>query len=49
MKRAGGAWRRLDGIYPGWWVVAACCFLAVFPGAIFSYVFPVFSCPFSTT
>ena len=45
MKRAGGAWRRLGGIYPGWWVVAACCFLAVFPGAIFSYVFPVFFLP----
>ena len=36
---------RLRGIYPGWWVVGACCFLALFPGAIFSYGFPVFYIP----
>ena len=36
---------RLTGVYPGWWVVAACCFLALFPGAIFSYGFPVFYIP----
>ena len=36
---------RLTGIYPGWWVVGACCFLALFPGAIFSYGFPVFYIP----
>lgn len=32
-------------MYPGWWVVGACCFLALFPGAIFSYGFPVFYIP----
>ena len=36
---------RFTGIYPGWWVVGACCFLALFPGAIFSYGFPVFYIP----
>ncbi len=36
---------RFIGIYPGWWVVGACCFLALFPGAIFSYGFPVFYIP----
>ena len=36
---------RIGGLYPGWWVVAACCFLALFPGAIFSYGFPVFYIP----
>ena len=36
---------RVSGIYPGWWVVGACCFLALFPGAIFSYGFPVFYIP----
>ena len=36
---------RLRGVYPGWWVVGACCFLALFPGAIFSYGFPVFYIP----
>ena len=36
---------RIDGIYPGWWVIGACCFLALFPGAIFSYGFPVFYIP----
>ena len=36
---------RFIGIYPGWWVLAACCFLALFPGAIFSYGFPVFYIP----
>ena len=33
------------GIYPGWWVLAACCFLALLPGAIFAYGFPVFYIP----
>ena len=37
--------QRLTGIYPGWWVIGACCFLALFPGAIFSYGFPVFYIP----
>ena len=37
--------RRLTAIYPGWWVVGACCFLGLFPGAIFSYGFPVFYIP----
>ena len=36
---------RLIGVYPGWWVIGACCFLALFPGAIFSYGFPVFYIP----
>ena len=36
---------RFIGIYPGWWVLGACCFLALFPGAIFSYGFPVFYIP----
>lgn len=36
---------RFAGIYPGWWVLGACCFLALFPGAIFSYGFPVFYIP----
>ena len=36
---------RFVGIYPGWWVLGACCFLALFPGAIFSYGFPVFYIP----
>ena len=36
---------RMIGVYPGWWVVGACCFLAFFPGAIFSYGFPVFYIP----
>jgi MFS family permease len=37
------ALRTRDGsIYAGWWVIGACCLLAVFPGAIFSYGFPVF-------
>ena len=36
---------RFIGVYPGWWVVGACCFLALFPGAIFSYGFPVFYIP----
>ena len=36
---------RFIGMYPGWWVVGACCFLALFPGAIFSYGFPVFYIP----
>ena len=40
-----GLRHRFIGIYPGWWVVAACCFLALFPGAIFSYGFPVFYIP----
>ena len=33
------------GVYPGWWVVGACCFLALFPGAVLSYGFPVFYIP----
>lgn len=37
--------RQFIGIYPGWWVLGACCFLALFPGAIFSYGFPVFYIP----
>jgi len=37
--------RRINGLYPGWRVVGACCFLALFPGAIFSYGFPVFYIP----
>ena len=36
---------RFGNIYPGWWVLAACCFIAVVPGAIFSYGFPVFFIP----
>lgn len=36
---------RLGNTYPGWWVLAACCFIAVVPGAIFSYGFPVFFIP----
>ena len=36
---------RFADIYPGWWVLGACCFLALFPGAIFSYGFPVFYIP----
>ncbi len=37
------ALRTRDGsIYAGWWVLGACCALAVLPGAIFSYGFPVF-------
>ena len=36
---------RIRGIYPGWWVIGACCFLALLPGAIFSYGFPVFYIP----
>ena len=34
--------QRARSIYPGWWVMGACCVLAVLPGAIFSYGFPVF-------
>ena len=45
MASPGGLRERIDGIYPGWWVVGACCFLALFPGAIFSYGFPVFYIP----
>ena len=36
---------RLGNIYPGWWVLAACCFLAFVPGAILSYGFTVFFIP----
>ena len=36
---------RFIGMYPGWWVIGACCFLGLFPGAIFSYGFPVFYIP----
>ena len=45
MASIAGLRQRLTGIYPGWWVVGACCFLALFPGAIFSYGFPVFYIP----
>ena len=45
MAALAGLRQRIDGIYPGWWVVGACCFLALFPGAIFSYGFPVFYIP----
>ena len=37
--------QRFTGVYPGWWVVGACCILGLFPGAIFSYGFPVFYIP----
>ncbi len=40
-----GLRHRMRGVYPGWWVIGACCFLALFPGAIFSYGFPVFYIP----
>lgn len=39
---------RLRSIYPGWWVMSACCFLALFAGSIFSYGFPVFFLPIKT-
>ena len=45
MASLAGLRQRIDGVYPGWWVVGACCFLALFPGAIFSYGFPVFYIP----
>ncbi len=45
MAAFAGLRQRIDGIYPGWWVLGACCFLALFPGAIFSYGFPVFYIP----
>ena len=45
MPSVAGLRERIDGVYPGWWVVGACCFLALFPGAIFSYGFPVFYIP----
>ena len=45
MAALAGLRQRIDGIYPGWWVLGACCFLALFPGAIFSYGFPVFYIP----
>ena len=45
MASLAGLRHRFIGIYPGWWVVGACCFLALFPGAIFSYGFPVFYIP----
>ncbi len=45
MAPLAGLRSRFSGIYPGWWVVGACCFLALFPGAIFSYGFPVFYIP----
>ena len=45
MVSLAGLRERIDGVYPGWWVVGACCFLALFPGAIFSYGFPVFYIP----
>ncbi len=45
MASLAGLRHRFIGMYPGWWVVGACCFLALFPGAIFSYGFPVFYIP----
>ena len=45
MASLAGLRHRFVGMYPGWWVVGACCFLALFPGAIFSYGFPVFYIP----
>tara|TARA_B100001167_G_scaffold97916_1_gene59631 strand:- start:249 stop:1538 length:1290 start_codon:yes stop_codon:yes gene_type:complete len=45
MGRVTGTGGRLRGIYPGWWVLTACCFLALLPGAIFAYGFPVFYLP----
>ena len=45
MARGTGSAGYFRRIYPGWWVLAACCFLAVFPGAIFAYGFPVFYLP----
>ena len=45
MAAFAGLRQRIDGIYLGWWVIGACCFLALFPGAIFSYGFPVFYIP----
>ena len=45
MPGIGRLRRRLAGVYPGWRVLGACCFLALFPGAIFSYGFPVFYIP----
>ena len=45
MAALAGLRHRFVGMYPGWWVVGACCFLALFPGAIFSYGFPVFYIP----
>ena len=45
MARVTSIGGHLRGIYPGWWVLAACCFLALFPGAIFAYAFPVFYLP----
>ena len=45
MARVTSSGGRLRGVYPGWWVLAACCFLALLPGAIFSYGFPVFYLP----
>ena len=45
MTSLAGLRHRFIGMYPGWWVIGACCFLALFPGAIFSYGFPVFYIP----
>ena len=45
MTQVNGFEGRLRGIYPGWWVLTACCSLALFPGAIFEYGFPVFYLP----
>ena len=45
MAALAGLRQRIGVIYPGWWVLGACCFLALFPGAIFSYGFPVFYIP----
>ena len=45
MASIAGLRQRMRDVYPGWWVIGACCFLALFPGAIFSYGFPVFYIP----
>ena len=45
MSGATGLRHRISSLYPGWWVLGACCILALFPGAIFSYGFPVFYIP----
>ena len=45
MASLAGLRHRMIAVYPGWWVVGACCLLALFPGAIFSYGFPVFYIP----
>ena len=36
---------RSAGVYYGWWVLAACCLLALLPGGIFYRGFTVFFLP----